>query len=434
MARAPGATARTTGRARDGSEIHLGNALRTNTDLHAGTMIAFDSFRGDAMLMKPIPRPGVPPFSGTWKPRPVTDIDVIHLLEWFQQENYKKVSMEKVHRAVDAEAHRNAFSSAKDWLLSLPAWDGIVRLDHFADEVCGAKEADEGDSEDEIYKSTVYLAAIGRKFFISIVARIMEPGCQVDTVVVLEGPQGAMKTTLLREIAIRPEWFSDSFPVDMKDKDAAQGLPGNLIIEMSEMGQMRGSRVDTIKGFLSRRFDKYRPSYGRRFIYQPRQCVFAGSTNAYNYLSDKTGNRRFWPLRCGAKIDIAKAKAWMPQLYAEALEAKRAGEQWHLTSDMEKIAEEIRMTREPDDLWEDAILTVIDAAEKYAEAHSEPYAWVTTKQCLLTIDPNLGKGESRSAEMRAGNILQKQGFEKRKKRDETGSIRWFYRRMVATNG
>src|SRR5262245_9820918 len=323
MARAPGARSRTRSREIPANELELAAVLRDNVELGEGRMFATDTFSGETMLMLRIPRPGVEPPDVPWVPRPTTDVDITHLMEWLLANDYVKVVRERVNHAVDAEGQRNAFSSARQWLLGLPAWDGIVRLDHFFDEVCGAAEAGEGDSEDAVYRSARYLAAIGRCLFISIVARIMQPGCQVDTTPVLEGIEGTNKTKLLRTLAIRREWFSDSFPINLSDKDAMQHLPGTLIVELSEMDQPRSTRTwGAIKNFLTRENDRYRRSYGRRMITQPRQQVFIGTTNEHDYLPEMAGARRFWPLRCG-RIDIDKAKAWLEQLYAEALAAYR---------------------------------------------------------------------------------------------------------------
>lgn len=430
MARAPGARSRT--RRIKATVLAIGAALRDHPDLGPGDMFKLDTFSGQTLLMRPIPLPWlVPP--RVWVPRPVTDVDITRLMEWLEVSGYDKIARANVDAAVDAEGVRNQFSSALDWLMSLPDWDEEVRLDKLATEICGAVEAEDGDDEETVFLSSRYLAAVSRAFVISIVARIMRPGCKVDTAVVLEGAQGALKGTLLRVLAVRDEWFSDSFPTDMRDRDAMQHLPGLLIVEMSEMEQMKASRLGAVKGFLSRTFDRFRPSYGRRNVHQKRQCVFVGTTNTKAYLHDSTGNRRFWPMACG-RIDIAKAKAWRDQLYAEALRAFMRGEKWWLEEDLEQVANEIRGSRELEDFWTPAIMTVIDAAEREAVISGEPWSWITTRACLDAIDPKLVTSERRGAEMRAAEVLQKQGFRRHKRRVNMAKTEWQYRRKVGTNG
>lgn len=389
------------------SELSIGERLRGSADLGMGMMFAFDRFSGETLLMMPIPRPGVIAYSGSWVPRPTTDVDITHLMEWLQNNHFTKVSADKVNRAVDAEAHRNEFSAAKDRLMRLPKWDGVVRLDHFWTEVCGAFEAEEGMSEDEIYRRTRYLAATARCTFIAIIARILDPGCKVDTVPVLEGKQGALKSTLLRKMALDDQWFSDQMPHNLSDKDAKQHIAGKLIVELAEMSQMRASRIETVKSFITIQTDQYRPSYGRRQIRQPRQCVFIGTTNNDDYLVDITGNRRFWPIACGS-IDIAKACQWMPQLYAEALEAYHGGEKWYLSSDVDIIAESEQMERIADDPWTDGVREAVVKAEREARAQSEVSFWVTTEMGMECVLPQREKWD-RSAQMRTAQVLVKLG-------------------------
>ena len=118
---------------------------------------------------------------------------------------------------------------------------------------------------------------------------------------VLEGPQGARKSTALKILA-GEDWFTDELP-DLGSKDAAMHMQGVWIIEIAELDAIGKAEVSRIKAFLTRTTDRFRPPYGRYIIEVPRQCVFAGTVNPDTYLRDETGNRRFWPVRCGT-IDI----------------------------------------------------------------------------------------------------------------------------------
>ena len=307
-----------------GTLLNVTTALRTWPEFHTGRMFRLDTFSGETVIAKALLRPGIDPPS-YWDPLTVcTDIHVTWALELLEECGMQKVGRSTADAAIDAEADRNSFSAVRELVESLPAWDGIERLDKFWVEVTGAAGVSDGMDEDELYKRIRYLYATARCFFISIIARIMQPGAKVDTVVVLEGPQGALKSTLLRAIAFdKDQWFSDSMVADLKNKDARAHLAGKLVVELAELSQMRSTRqLETIKAFISAQDDKFRPAYGRREKSHKRQNVFVGTTNDASYLTDLTGNRRFWPIPCG-KIDITKARDWMPQLYAEALQALR---------------------------------------------------------------------------------------------------------------
>jgi predicted P-loop ATPase len=165
----------------------------------------------------------------------------------------------------------------------------------------------------------------------------MKPGNKVDTMLVLEGPQGLQKTKAIRLLAHSDEWYLDQLG-DLATKDAQQQLAGAWIVEMGELDVLCRTRsITTVKNFLTQQDDKYRPSYGRRRQTFPRQCIFVGTTNESVYLQDATGNRRFWPVKC-TRIDHAALERDRHQLWAEALALYRQGEQWWLTDGEEKLA------------------------------------------------------------------------------------------------
>jgi predicted P-loop ATPase len=142
---------------------------------------------------------------------------------------------------------------------------------------------------------------------------------------ILEGPQGIRKSTALKVLASEP-WFTDEL-AELGSKDAAQQMRGIWIIEMAELDAIGQADVSRIKAFLSRTTDRYRPPYERYVVTVPRQCVFAGTVNPDTYLRDETGNRRFWPLRCG-DIDLDGLRRDRDQLWAEAVARYRAGAPW----------------------------------------------------------------------------------------------------------
>lgn len=252
-----------------------------------------------------------------------SDRDDTALMLWMQREGILIRSASAISRCVEAVAHDAAFHPVHDYLKATE-WDLTPRLNGWLARYLGAK----GEPE--------YLSAVGRRWLISAIARVMRPGCQADHTLVLEGLQGAGKSRTARALAVKPEWFADRIP-DLHTADAAIQLAGCWIVELAELSAVRRAENEAVKAYLSRTHDVYRPPYGRYRINVPRQCVFIGSTNEGTYLTDRTGNRRYWPVACG-DIDIQYLERDRDQLWAEAYAAFKNGEPWHLDSDEQRMA------------------------------------------------------------------------------------------------
>jgi predicted P-loop ATPase len=274
-----------------------------------------------------------PPWEEDANQRAWSDADDTELLIWLQEQGLYVRGVQTVSDAVRMVARRHAFDSLKDYLDGLK-WDGVPRLSLWPSRYLGT-------SDDKLNR------AIGRAFLISAVARGLQPGCQVDHVLTLEGRQGSGKSTLVRILG--GQWTQEHLP-DMHSKDGMAALAGAWFVELSELAAMSRSEVESVKSFISRKVDCYRQAYGRHVVEQPRRCVFVATTNEQTYLRDQTGNRRFWPLQCDElkRDELAQDR---DQLFAEAVQAFWSGEAWYL-KDNELIAaaaaaQELRIEHDP---------------------------------------------------------------------------------------
>ena len=244
-----------------------------------------------------------------------TDADDLDVMAWLQQQNIPVRSRSTVADSVARVARDNSYHPVRAYLENLE-WDHEPRIRTWLNQYLGAEAC------------RTYLEAVGQAFLVSAVARILEPGCQADHVLVLEGKQGVGKTRTLQILG--DPWTTDSLP-DLHSKDAAVQLHGVWLVELAELAALRRSEIEATKAFITRRVDRFRPPYGRHAIEVPRQCVFIATTNEATYLRDPTGNRRFWPLRiCKADIDALEQDRNM--LWAEAVELYRRGTPWYLTA------------------------------------------------------------------------------------------------------
>lgn len=245
------------------------------------------------------------------------------LLKVYLSNNYGVYSPTKTKDAILAVATERAYHPIKEFLESLPKWDGVSRVESLIVDYFGAVD-------------NSYTRAIIRKTMVAAVARIYRPGTKFDSVLILNGPQGIGKSTFFYKLA--GDWFSDSLTLtDMKDKAGPEKLQGYWMLELGELAGMRKTDVEVVKSFISRSDDKYRASYGVNVESHPRQCVIVGSTNAESgFLRDITGNRRFWPVRISGE---SKKKAWemtkeeVQQIWAETLVLYEKGEKLYLEGD-----------------------------------------------------------------------------------------------------
>ncbi len=198
--------------------------------------------------------------------------------------NYGTFSARNYQISVAKVGDDRSYHPIREYLTSLPEWDGRVRAETLLIDYLGAED-------------NAYTRAVTRKTLCGAVARVQQPGIKFDHILVLNGNQGIGKSTLIAKLG--GDWYSDSLSLtDMNDKTAAEKLQGYWILEIGELAGMKKADIDKVKAFISRQDDKYRASFGRRVTPRPRQCIFFGTTNSQNgYLRDITGNRRFWTVK-----------------------------------------------------------------------------------------------------------------------------------------
>jgi putative DNA primase/helicase len=293
---------------------------------------------------------------------PWSDAHRVELQVWLQTAGIQVNRASVVQDAVIAAARRKSYNPLKEYLKHL-LWDQTPRLDTWLQAYLGA----DGDAK--------YLRAIGRAFLIGAAKRGYFPGTKMDNVLVLEAGQGRGKSTAVRILS--KGWCTDYMP-DLHSKDAAVQIQGTFVNEFSELAAIHRSDLESLKGFVTRSVDRYRPPYGRNAIERPRQCVFIGTTNLNEYLMDESGGRRFWPVRCRA-IDTAALERDIDQLWAEAFWAGVVDdEEWHLPPDLEVLAQSEQEMRRLQSEHEVKLLEFLDAKRA-------PGAIVFMRQLLMEV-------------------------------------------------
>ena len=286
------------------------------------------------------------------------DADDAQLISYVDA-HYGTFSARNYDIAVTKVADDRAYHPIREFIESLPEWDKVPRVDTLLVDYLGA-----GD--------TAYVRAVTRKTLCAAISRVLRPGCKFDSMLVLNGPQGVGKSTLIAKLA--GEWFSDSLNLgDTKDKTAAEKLQGYWILEIGELAGLKKAEVETLRSFLSRQNDIYRAAFGKRATPHLRQCVFFGTTNAESgYLRDTTGNRRFWPVKTPGN---GKKQSWnltheeILQIWAEALVYVRQGEKLYLSAEMDALAKDEQREAMESDEREGLVREYLDTLlpERWAE-------------------------------------------------------------------
>lgn len=364
-------------------------------------VFAFDEFSHDVIVVK------CPPWENgqNFRVHTVEDIDLTLCAAYLEQYDLKP-AIEKVDRAITAAALHNRVHPARDWFNSLK-WDGVPRLDNWLIYYAGCTTEDEK-----------YVRAIGSKWLMAAVACVMQPGYKFDHMLILEGPEGRGKSTMLKALATinGVDYFTDQVTVSkLRDKDSSLMLLGKLIIEFPEVnGQMRKHEdMDDFKAWLTFTHDSVRRPFARKVSKFPRQFVPAGTLNPrLSWLDDPTGGRRFWPVTVGEKLDIEALNHDKEQLWAEAVTRFKTGEErlW-LENDIWAIAESIRDERRVYDVWHDDIYKTVQHMD-----------FVTTNEILADLGVEK-KNRTKKEQNRVTLTLRNLGFKSGKKGMMHGWVR-----------
>lgn len=282
--------------------------------------LALNEMDHNIVARKPLPWRAT---GGQW-----TDADDA-ALRYYLERTYGVGSKDKIFDAVNVVAGENKFHPVREYLEGC-TWDGVPRVETLLVDYLGAED-------------TPYTRAVTRKALAAAVARIFRPGCKFDYMLTIRGRQGLGKSAIIAKLG--GEWFSDTFST-MQGKEAYEQVLGVWIMEVGELAGMRKAEAETIKLYISKQSDRFRPAYGRRLQEFPRQCIFIGTTNETQFLRDTTGNRRFWVVDTPNIPARDMWKELTPEtvrlIWAEAVDLYRKGEPLYLPKELEQVAREVQ--------------------------------------------------------------------------------------------
>lgn len=313
----------------------------TETDNAIKNCLIYNIFADDVFFVK------CPPWENerTFLPHPLRDDEILNYRAWVDTRGLI-VGKNDAADILISIARRNTINPPREYFETLK-WDGKPRLDTWLTYYLGATEQDHR-----------YLALVGSKWLIGAVKRVYEPGCKFDSVLILEGEQYIGKSGALERLATinGQRYFTDE-SIEMRNKDSLLKLQGKLIFEMAELASFRKAETDEIKGFVRRSVDEYRPLYARKPAPRPRMFVIAGTVNpTAGYLTDPTGNTRYWPVRCGKKIDLESLEVDRSQIWAEGVYRYKQGERIWLEADEYRLACIEQQERMIEDIMADKII------------------------------------------------------------------------------
>lgn len=382
-------------------------------------VLAFDQF-GEVIVKLEAP-PYVGSSVGDW-----SDLDDAETMHWLS-DYMTEPTAATVRNAVLIVANRSKFNRVRDYLEACErGWDGTARLRTWLIAYMGVCQGERFESlpERDRARQREYVELAGQKWLISGAARALDPGCRVDTMLILEGAQGLMKSTALRTLG--GEWFSDA-RLDFSSKDTLLLLQGRWIIEMPELEGMNKADTSETKRFLTQHEDIFRKPYGASLTKSKRRCIFAGTVNHETYLKDDSGNRRFWPVHVTA-IDLEALARDRDQLWGEAVTLWRQKVPHWVGPEERPLFEEQQELRFQVDAWEEPIRRFLEGGKDLSVRRDKVKMGDLLGEALK-IDK--GKWDRQSA-IRVGSIMRRLEWERR--RENTGDRDWYYQRPEAPAG
>jgi len=367
-------------------------------------VIAKNEFSGQIM------KRALPPFDraelGEW-----SDMDDARLELWLAEHyGVRRLPESALQRGVMLAADANWYHEVKEYLQAL-RWDEKPRLRYWLHAYLGAAQSD-------------YAALAGSKYLIGAVARIMRSPdpVKVDNVLILQGPQGAGKSSALK-LLFAP-WFTDA-AFEIGSTDGYQIERGMWCVELAELDSFRRSESSRLKAFFSRDTNRYRSPYGRKPVNVVRQTVFAGSDNHDTIFQDETGNRRYFPVTVGY-IGLDELREDRDQLWAEALHEYKAGVPWWVRVEEIPLFDLEQEQRYVGDAYEDRIRAWLD--EPDVDNGGARRERVTTRD-LLTSCLHLEVSKwTRPEQQRLGRIMARIDWVR--ERAGGGSREWVYVRPI----
>jgi predicted P-loop ATPase len=284
--------------------------------------LAWNEFTGEPLVVDDLP-------IGLKAGEPVRDHHDTLVQSWFEKETRDpKWNIDTIRRSVDCWAKAHGFNPVKDYLNGLDSWDGVERLGGWLFKYCGAQPALKDENAEGFKESLAlcdFIAAIGERWWISAIARIFQPGCKVHHVLVFEGAKGIGKTSVAESI-FGEWWTMIDGDIASKDNQAllSSGVWGVMLDEMSSLGK---SDMRAMKSWVTKDFEKFRPTWGHRHEKRLRQCVFIANVNESEWAPEP--DRRWWPVACKKSFDLVGLKRDRDMLMAEALHRYRAGQRWY---------------------------------------------------------------------------------------------------------
>lgn len=338
-----------------------------------------------------------------WNGRPIEDADLVDIKIILEAHQFD-VNDKDLMPAILRHSRDNNYHPVREYLNNLQ-WDGKKRLDKWLSTYLGCPD-------------DRYNRAIGRKSLIAAVARAYQPGCKVDTMLVLEGPQGLKKSSAISTL-FGDDWSIESVNLFDQHNKMVMTLMGAWVVELAEFVAIAQKNQNLVKGMISMRKDKVVLSYGKIATEHPRQFVFIGTINPddFGYLTDTTGNRRYWFARC-SKIDLGLIRRDRDQIWAEAAAAYCAREQWWLNEEEEALSAGEASERQEEDVWEDILRDKL--------LGQDSTSIVAALRALGMPDDRMGQKERN----RAGRCLRRLGFmpdDKPSKDENRQSVKKFRR-------